>query len=107
MAFLHTNGEGEFPTYYVVISSETPGNSGELVYEENGKTVEIAIPNANTPVRVRLDTFLLLMPDPARGADSSISRRTLTLRFREEVTVYAINTLPRDQLHIDRGALEL
>ena len=93
MAFLHTNGEGEFPTYYVVISSETPGNSGELVYEENGKTVEIAIPNANTPVRVRLDTFLLLMPDPARGADSSISRRTLTLRFREEVTVYAINTL--------------
>lgn len=93
LAFLHTNGDGEFPTYYVVISSETPGNSGTLTYEATGKTVTIPIPQANTPVRVRLDTFSLLMPDPAFGPDSATSRRTLSLKFNEEVTVYAINTL--------------
>lgn len=93
LAFLHTNGDGEFPSYYVTISSETPGNSGTLTYEETGETIGISIPQANRAVRFRLDTFNLLMPDPAAHPDSAVSRRTLTIRFNEEVTVYAINTL--------------
>ena len=91
LAFLHTNGDGEFPTYYLVVSSETPQNNGTLVYEATGKRVPINIPFANTPVRIRLDTFDLLMPNPVE--DTPISKRTLTVEFDSEVTLYAINTL--------------
>ena len=91
LAFLHTNGDGEFPTYYLVVSSETPQNNGTLTYESSGRRVQINIPFANTPVRIRLDTFDLLMPNPVE--ESPISNRTLTVEFDDEVTLYAINTL--------------
>ncbi|MCB0712903.1 MAG: IgGFc-binding protein [Ignavibacteriae bacterium] len=90
LAFLHTNGDGTFPTYYIVVSSEIP-TRGTITYEATGETYNIAIPFANNPERIKLDTFKLLLPDPAGGTE--ISHQTLTVRFQDEVTLYAINTL--------------
>ncbi len=90
-AFLHTNGDGEFPNYYLVVSCEKP-TTGTITYESTGETFSVSIPVANQRVRIQLDTFKLLLPDPARGGDE-ISRQTITLRFNDEVTLYAINTL--------------
>lgn len=92
LAFLHTDGaQGERPTYYLVVSSETAGTVGSLTYESNGRVVNITIPQANTPVRIKLDTTALVMPNPVE--QTPISKQSLTARFNNEVTLYAINTL--------------
>ncbi len=92
LAFLHTDGaQGERPTYYLVVSSETAGTVGSLTYESTGRIVTITIPQANTPVRVKLDTTALVMPNPVE--ETPISLQSLTARFNNEVTLYAINTL--------------
>ena len=92
LAFLHTDGaQGERPTYYLVVSSETAGTVGTLTYESTGRAVTISIPQANTPVRIRLDTAALVMPNPVE--ETPISLQSLTARFSNEVTLYAINTL--------------
>lgn len=90
IAFLHTNGDGDFPTYYLVVSSEKV-TSGTIRYESSGRTENISIFAPNTPIRIQLDTFDLLLPDPTM--DREISSNTLTVRFNDEVTLYGINTL--------------
>ena len=90
IAFLHTNGDGEFPTYYLVVGAENP-TAGTITYENTGRRENISIFAANTPIRIRLDTFDLLLPDPTTGPE--ISRNTITVRFNDEVTLYGINTL--------------
>ena len=93
LAFLHTNGDGEFPTYYIVVSCEKP-TTGKITYEATGASFDISIPVANRAERIRLDTFLLLLPDPNdRNTPREISRQSLHVRFNDEVTIYGINTL--------------
>lgn len=90
IAFLPTEGDGEYSTYYISVSCDRP-TTGSLTYEASGRTIPISIPEAHRPVRVTLDTFSLLLPDPKRQGE--ISRQTATLRFNAEVTLHAINTL--------------
>ena len=94
VAFLHTNGaETESPAYYLVVSCEKP-TTARITYEATGLTQSIPVPVANTPVRIKLDTTLLLLPNPADPLfGTEISRQTLTVRFDDESTLYAINTL--------------
>lgn len=90
IAFLHTNGDGDFPSYYLVVSCEKV-TSGTVTYNSSGRTENIAILAPNTAVRIKLDTFDLLLPDPT--LDREISDQTVTVRFDDEVTLYGINTL--------------
>lgn len=90
LAFLHTNGEGQFPTFHIVVGCEKV-TTGTITYESTGRTVNVTIPVPNRPERITLDTFPLLLPDPTK--DVEISSQTLTLRFNDEVTLYGINTL--------------
>ena len=93
LAFLHTNGDGDFPTYYLVVSCEKP-TTGTLTYEATGESFFISVPVANQAVRIHLDTFLLLLPDPNdRTTPQEISKQSLKVEFDDEVTLYAINTL--------------
>ena len=91
IAFLPTNGDGEFPSFYLMISSERP-TSGTLTYMNTGKTKNISIPTAHRPVVIRLDSVDLLMPVP-NGPTQEITRRTLRVRFSEEVTLHGMNTM--------------
>lgn len=90
LAFLHTNGDGQFPAYYIVVSCEKP-TTGTLTYEATNRTVNIPIPVANEPVRIDLATFELLLPDPTEQGE--LSRQSIHIRFNDEVTIYGINTL--------------
>lgn len=89
-AFLHTNGEGQFPAYYITVSCDKV-TTGTLTYQATNRTVPIAITTPDQPVRIELSTFELLLPDPTEQGE--ISQQTLRVEFNDEVTIYGINTL--------------
>ncbi|MBS1914079.1 MAG: IgGFc-binding protein, partial [Bacteroidetes bacterium] len=88
IAFLLTNGEDGGPELALDIASETP-TVGTLTYVRSGISVPITIAQPNIPVRIKLDTSLLILPDPN---SSPISNYTVHLQFNDEVVVYGMNT---------------
>ncbi|MGE3800541.1 MAG: IgGFc-binding protein [Candidatus Kapaibacterium sp.] len=88
MAFLPTNGDGNFPSYYLIISSDQP-TRGVITYNGTGESFNVLIPEPNTPVILLLDTFKLMMPTMT----AELFNNTLRATFDADVTIYGMNTI--------------
>ncbi len=86
IAFMPTNGFDLRPLLALSVACERP-TTGRLIYTATGRTETITIADANTPVRIDLDTDLVYNPDPG------ISDRSVRLEFDDEVSIYGINTM--------------